>query len=83
MIPFFIINIVMGLTPIRTGAFFLVSLVGMFPATVVYVNAGTELARVHNLADVLSPRLIGAFVLLAAFPWLARRVLRGLRREPA
>ncbi len=83
VVPFFVINILMGLTPIRTRSFFLVSLLGMFPATVVYVNAGTELSRIEQIGDILSPRLLLAFVLLAAFPWLARLLLRGLRKDPA
>ncbi len=83
VVPFFVINILMGLTPIRTRSFFLVSLLGMFPATVVYVNAGTELSRIEQIGDILSPRLLLAFVLLAAFPWLARLLLRRLHRDPA
>jgi len=70
--PFFLINILMGLTAIRTRIFFGASLVGMLAGTAVYVNAGTQLAAIDSLSDVLSPVLIGSFVLLAVFPWLAR-----------
>lgn len=70
--PFFLINLLMGLTKIRSGTFFWASLIGMFAGSAVYVNAGTQLASLTSLSDILSPALIGSFVLLAVFPWLAR-----------
>lgn len=70
--PFFVINLLMGLTAIRTRTFFWVSLLSMLPATIIYVNAGTQLGMLTSLSDILSPALIGSFALLAAFPWLAR-----------
>jgi pyruvate/2-oxoglutarate dehydrogenase complex dihydrolipoamide dehydrogenase (E3) component/uncharacterized membrane protein YdjX (TVP38/TMEM64 family) len=70
--PFFLINLLMGLTSIRSVTFFWASLVGMLAGTTVYVNAGIQLAAITHLSDILSPVLIGSFVLLAAFPWLAR-----------
>lgn len=70
--PFFLINLAMGLTKIRSATFFWASLVGMFAGSAVYVNAGTQLAAISSLSDILSPALIGSFVLLATFPWLAR-----------
>ena len=70
--PFFVINLLMGLTAIRAGTFFWISLLGMLPATTIYVNAGTQLGALTRLSDILSPPLIGSFALLAAFPWLAR-----------
>ena len=70
--PFFLINLLMGLTKIRSVTFFWASLVGMFAGSAVYVNAGTQLASLTSLSDILSPALIGSFVLLATFPWLAR-----------
>jgi pyruvate/2-oxoglutarate dehydrogenase complex dihydrolipoamide dehydrogenase (E3) component/uncharacterized membrane protein YdjX (TVP38/TMEM64 family) len=70
--PFFVINLAMGLTPIRTRMFYLVSQLGMLPGTLVYVNAGTQLARVESPAGILSPALIASFVLLGIFPWIAR-----------
>lgn len=70
--PFFLINLLMGLTAIRSATFFWTSLVGMLAGTAVYVNSGTQLAAITHLSDILSPVLIGSFVLLAAFPWLAR-----------
>ncbi|MBY6205741.1 FAD-dependent oxidoreductase [Halomonas denitrificans] len=79
--PFWVINLVMALTPIRTWTYAWVSLVGMFPATVVYVNAGTQLAQVDSIGDVLSPGLIGAFVLLGLLPLITRWILRFLKHR--
>ncbi len=73
--PFFLINLLMGLTPIRTRTFYWVSQIGMLPGTLVYVNAGTELGAVDSLGGVLSPALVASFVLLGLFPLLARWVL--------
>ena len=77
--PFFLINIVMGLTPMRTWTFFWVSQVGMFMGTVVYVNAGTQLAEITSLKGILSPGLIGAFVLLGLFPIIAKKIINGIK----
>ena len=74
-VPYFLINLAMGLTPIRPWTFYWVSQVAMFPATVIYVNAGTQLARLDSLAGILSWQLIGAFVLLGLFPLVAKRLL--------
>jgi pyruvate/2-oxoglutarate dehydrogenase complex dihydrolipoamide dehydrogenase (E3) component/uncharacterized membrane protein YdjX (TVP38/TMEM64 family) len=73
--PFFIINLLMGLTPIKTRTFYWVSQVGMLAGTLVYVNAGTQLARLDSLAGILSPALLGSFVLLGIFPLLAKRLV--------
>ena len=73
--PFFIINLVMGLTPMRTITFAFVSQLGMLPGTIVYVNAGTQLGRIESLQGILSPGLIGSFVLLGIFPLLAKWVV--------
>ncbi len=73
--PFFVINLVMGLTPIRTGVFYLVSQVGMLPGTLVYVNAGTQLAAVESLSDIASPSLLMSFALLGVFPLVAKKVV--------
>lgn len=78
--PFFLINILMGLTPIRTWTFYWVSQLGMLAATVVYVNAGTQLGGVESLSDILSPALILSFVLLGLFPLLARYLLNWVER---
>lgn len=78
--PFFVINLLMGLTAIRTVTFFWASLLGMAPGTAIYANAGTQLGALTGLSDVLSPALIGSFALLAAFPWLARWGVERARR---
>ena len=74
-VPYFLINLAMGLTPIRPWTFYWVSQVAMFPATVLYVNAGTQLARLESLRDVLSWQLIGALVLLGIFPLAAKKAI--------
>lgn len=79
--PFWLINLVMALTTIRTWTFFWVSQIGMLPATVVYVNAGTQLARVDSVGDVLSIELIGAFALLGLLPLILRWTLRLLENR--
>ncbi|WP_237063341.1 MULTISPECIES: TVP38/TMEM64 family protein [Microbulbifer] len=81
--PFFIINIVMGLTRIPTWTFYWVSQLGMLPATFVYVNAGTQLAQVDSPGDILSPGLVLSFVLLGVFPLLAKKVLNAIERYRA
>jgi pyruvate/2-oxoglutarate dehydrogenase complex dihydrolipoamide dehydrogenase (E3) component/uncharacterized membrane protein YdjX (TVP38/TMEM64 family) len=77
--PFFMINVVMGLTTMRAWTFFWVSQVGMFLGTVVYVNAGTELAKITSLKGILSPSLIGAFILLGVFPIIAKKIIDGVK----
>lgn len=81
--PFFIINLLMGLTAIPTRTFFWISLLGMLPGTAIYVNAGTQLASITRLSDILSPALIGSFALLAIFPWLARWAVARVRMRGA
>ena len=77
--PFFVINLVLGLTSMRTWTYAWVSQVGMLAGTVVYVNAGTQLGRLESLSGILSPGLLASFTLLALFPLLARRLLDWLR----
>ncbi|MEE8059792.1 MAG: FAD-dependent oxidoreductase [Pseudomonadales bacterium] len=72
LFPFFVINLVMALTPIKVWPFYWVSQLGMFAGTVVFVNAGTQLAQLDGLSGILSPALIGSFVLLGLFPWCAK-----------
>jgi uncharacterized membrane protein YdjX (TVP38/TMEM64 family) len=67
---------VMGLTPIKVRTFAWVSQVGMLLATMVFVNAGTQLANIDTLSDIASPMLIASLVALAAVPWVARWLLR-------
>jgi uncharacterized membrane protein YdjX (TVP38/TMEM64 family) len=73
--PFFVINLLMGLTPIKTRTFYWVSQVGMLAGTLVYVNAGTQLARLDSLSGILSPGLLASFALLGVFPLLAKRLV--------
>jgi uncharacterized membrane protein YdjX (TVP38/TMEM64 family) len=80
LFPFFVVNLVMGLTPIRTWTFYWVSQVGMLAGTFVYVFAGTQLANVEGVGDVLSPGLIVALSLLGLFPLLARKAVGWMRR---
>jgi pyruvate/2-oxoglutarate dehydrogenase complex dihydrolipoamide dehydrogenase (E3) component/uncharacterized membrane protein YdjX (TVP38/TMEM64 family) len=72
--PFFMINLLMGLTPIRARTFYWVSQVGMLAGTLVYVNAGTQLGQLDSLSGILSPGLVLSFVLLGIFPLLARKL---------
>ena len=75
VVPFFAINLLMGLTPIRTLVYYLVSQAGMLAGTIVYVNAGTQLAQITSLKGILSPGLLGAFVLLGIFPIIAKKII--------
>ena len=75
LVPFFVINLAMGLTKIKTWTFYWVSQVGMFLGTIVFVNAGTQLAKIDSLKGILSPGLIGSFVLLGIFPLIAKKIL--------
>jgi len=78
--PFFLVNLLMGLTPIRVRTYYWVSQLGMLPVTLVFVNAGTQLARVDSLAGIASPAILLSFAALAGFPWLARALVQLLRR---
>jgi pyruvate/2-oxoglutarate dehydrogenase complex dihydrolipoamide dehydrogenase (E3) component/uncharacterized membrane protein YdjX (TVP38/TMEM64 family) len=77
--PFFVINLVMGLAPIKAATFYWVSQLGMLAGTIVYVYAGTQLAQLTSLRGVLSPGLLFAFVLLGIFPLVAKRVLDAIK----
>lgn len=79
--PYFLVNLGMGLTRMRLPTYALVSQLGMLPATFIYVNAGTQLARIDSLGDVASPELIGALVLLSLFPLAAKWVTGWLKRR--
>jgi uncharacterized membrane protein YdjX (TVP38/TMEM64 family) len=79
VIPFFMINLVMGLSPIKTRTFYWVTQLGMLAGILVYVNAGTQLAEVYSLSDVFSPALIGSLALLGVLPLLGKKALGLLR----
>lgn len=80
LFPFFIINLVMGLTPLKTRTFYWVSQLGMLAGTLVYVNAGTQLAKIESLSGILSPILVGSFALLGLFPIIARKLVENFPR---
>lgn len=73
--PFFVINLVMGLTPIRIFTYYWVSQLGMLPATIIFVNAGKELAKLDSLKGILSPGLLISFALLGLLPIITKKLL--------
>jgi pyruvate/2-oxoglutarate dehydrogenase complex dihydrolipoamide dehydrogenase (E3) component/uncharacterized membrane protein YdjX (TVP38/TMEM64 family) len=77
--PFFIINLLMGLTKMKAWTFYWVSQIGMLAGTLVYVNAGTQLAKIDSLKGILSPGLIGSFVLLGVFPLVAKKIVDAIK----
>ena len=79
--PFFLINLLMGLTSLKTSTFYWVSQVGMLAGTAVYVNAGTQLAQIDSLSGIVSPGLIFSFVLLGIFPWIAKAIVAVVNRR--
>jgi pyruvate/2-oxoglutarate dehydrogenase complex dihydrolipoamide dehydrogenase (E3) component/uncharacterized membrane protein YdjX (TVP38/TMEM64 family) len=81
LVPFFVINLLMGLTRMKASIFYLVSQLGMLAGTVVYVNAGTQLARIDSLRGILSPALLGSFVLLGVFPLVAKKIIDTLKQR--
>ncbi|MEJ2197596.1 MAG: VTT domain-containing protein, partial [Desulfuromonadales bacterium] len=83
LFPFFVINLVMGLTPMRALSYYWVSQVGMLPGTAVYVNAGTQLGQIESASGILSPGIILSFVLLGIFPLIAKRAIDIFNRRKA
>jgi pyruvate/2-oxoglutarate dehydrogenase complex dihydrolipoamide dehydrogenase (E3) component/uncharacterized membrane protein YdjX (TVP38/TMEM64 family) len=81
VVPFFLINLLMGLTRMKTVTFYVASQIGMLAGTAVYVNAGTQLAQLDSLQGILSPVLLGSFVLLGIFPLLARRLVAAIQKR--
>ncbi|MDP3638731.1 MAG: FAD-dependent oxidoreductase [Azonexus sp.] len=77
--PFFLVNLLFGLTAMKTRTYYWVSQLGMLAGTVVYVNAGTQLAKLDSLSGILSPGLLGSFVLLGIFPLMARKLVEIVR----
>ncbi len=80
-IPFFAINLVMGLTEMRLSTFYWVSQLGMLAGTAVYVNAGKELGAIDSLSGILSPGLIFSFALLGLFPLIVKKALAAYTRR--
>lgn len=83
LFPFFVINLVMGLTPMKAWRFYLVSQIGMLPGTIVYVNAGSQLGALESLSGILSPGLILSFALLGIFPLLAKKGVSFIKSRKA
>ena len=81
LFPFFLVNLLMGLTPIKTLSYYWISQLGMLAGTLAYVNAGTELAKINSLSGILSPGLVLSFALLGIFPLLAKQFLKFLQRR--
>jgi uncharacterized membrane protein YdjX (TVP38/TMEM64 family) len=81
VVPFFLINLLMGLTRMKTWTFYWVSQLGMLAGTAVYVNAGTQLAQLDSVQGILSPALLGSFVLLGLFPLIARRIVVAVQKR--
>jgi uncharacterized membrane protein YdjX (TVP38/TMEM64 family) len=81
LFPFFMINLLMGLTTLKTRTFYGVSQIGMLAGTLVYVNAGTQLGKLESLSGILSPLLVGSFVLLGLFPLLAKKIVENFPHE--
>lgn len=81
LFPFFLINLLMGLTPIKAKTFYWVSQIGMLAGTIVYVNAGTQLAQLQSLSGIMSPSLLFSFVLLGIFPFIAKRITSQIQQK--
>ncbi|MDO9505554.1 MAG: FAD-dependent oxidoreductase [Hydrogenophaga sp.] len=81
VVPFFVINLVMGLTKMKALTFYAVSQIGMLAGTLVYVNAGTQLAQIDSLQGILSPALLGSFVLLGVFPLIAKWIVSLMQKR--
>jgi uncharacterized membrane protein YdjX (TVP38/TMEM64 family) len=75
VLPYFIVNLLMGLTSMRGAQFYWVSQLGMLAGTVLFVHAGNELAKVDRIYDILTPSMLALLALVGAFPWLAKRVM--------
>ena len=79
--PFFVVNIVTSLLPIKLSTFFWVSILGMFPATLVYVNAGKELSKINSFSDILSFQVLISFSLIGILPLTIKFLLKKIRRK--
>jgi pyruvate/2-oxoglutarate dehydrogenase complex dihydrolipoamide dehydrogenase (E3) component/uncharacterized membrane protein YdjX (TVP38/TMEM64 family) len=81
LVPFFLINLLMGLTKMKVWTFFWVSQVGMLLGTAVFVNAGTQLAKIDSLKGILSPSLISSLILLGIFPIIAKKIIESIKKR--
>lgn len=80
LFPFFVINLVLGLTKIKTWTFYWVSQLGMLAGTLVYVNAGLQIGKIENLQSLISFKLLGSFLLLGAFPFIAKKIVKSFKK---
>lgn len=80
-VPYFVVNVVMALTPLRIWTFYWITQLSMLPATVIYVNAGSELAQITSLTDIVSPSMMLALFLLGIFPLVAKKLVQYLRLQ--
>ena len=81
LFPFFVINLVMGLTPVRALQFYWVSQLGMLPGTLVFVNAGTQISQISSLKGILSGKLLFSFILLGIFPLIAKKLIERAKQR--
>lgn len=79
--PFFLINLLMGLTPIKTRTYYWVSQIGMLPGTLIYVNAGTQLGQLDSLSGIVSPEILLSFALLGVFPLIAKKIVAAVKKR--
>ncbi|MEH6702592.1 FAD-dependent oxidoreductase, partial [Parasphingorhabdus sp.] len=79
--PFFLINLLMGLTAIKARTFYIVSQIGMLLGTLVYVNAGTQLANIEQVSDIGSPGLLLSFAALGITPWIGKWIVARIKRR--
>ncbi len=79
--PFFVVNLAMGLTSIRVGTFYIASQIGMLPATMVFINAGTQLATIKSPGDILSLNILLSFALLGVFPIITKRFIEYIKSQ--
>ena len=81
LIPYFLINLLMGLTSIKTSLFYIVSQAGMLPVTAIFTYSGNQLSQIKTLEDILSPSLLFAFALLGIFPIAAKKLIDFYKRK--
>ncbi|OEE99996.1 dihydrolipoamide dehydrogenase, partial [Vibrio crassostreae 9ZC13] len=80
--PFFLINLLMGLTPMSVSRYYITSQIGMLPGTAVFLNAGTQLAEIDSLSGIVSPSVVLSFALLGIFPIVAKWLMGKFRSAP-
>lgn len=81
--PFFVVNSVMALTQLKTLTFYWSSQLGMLAGTAVFVNAGTQISTIETTGDIISPKIIGSFVLLGVFPFIAKFIMSKIKKKPS